>query len=642
MSTHYLYPLPPYLTATRIVVTTHADGTPCSYVDDLTWDFNGMLSGSFGKPLLLNFEHIDIKFRLGIQNALYVISKEKNWGFATISNYRQCLQHISEAIGSTDWNIINNQENYFLFKKSIRSKNFSQSTTQEIHSVLNTMFDCGLTQRYISPQEGFYKKCSSGIPVQQHIALPEPMMTKLLSKAIEVVEFYHPYRNAISAAYNIFFTEYERRQAKGIRVNKMISWANKNIQHGIPSNDFFINAHASSANKIQTACWLVLIGFSGIRTREGLMMNPSCYDDSRRYNNNIIPLIHGKISKNQSTGKPKKESWITHPIVKLALELAYDMSEFARAHYRQKFTFSPSSTMSERLLQETSSAFLMLSFNKQKRKVVRCKIGDSLHKFSEDYDVRATSEDVLEFNTLNPTRKGQLSVGDLLPKLSNHDFRRSYAVFFIRNRFGNIMSLRSQFKHDNIIMTTWYQNGASLAAALDLKLDAELQQMIQTANQDVHEKTLFYIYNEAKTLSGVEGGRIMAARNENEAEYPGQIYMTMDEIRKRLRNNTISIVEHPTGFCFKPDCDRICSSDKSSELCKHEVITPEKAQESLHRHQRLVCKFRALNNDRYYMFSILSDIQTHIKGIEKTLIEHNIEFEPFTDKINSPKDGVTL
>lgn len=636
MSTQDFSAIPPHFTPSRIIATTNSDGTPCSYVDDLQWDYHGMFASAFGRSPRLHFEHINIKFRLGIQHTLYIITKGKNLSFESIANYRTMLLTISELIDSTDWNIINHEEAYTSFKKSLKAKQFSIRTVNEIRSVLNILFDQGLTKRYISPNENFNTNLSSNKEVQQHIALPELMMSKLLAKAIEIVEIFHPYRNAISDAYDAFYSEFERRKEKGISINHISRWAKNNIKHGIPITYFNTSCSATLVIEIQTACWIVLLGFSGIRKREALTMNPDSYDDSRRYNGYVIPIIHGKISKNQQTGKPKNESWITHPIVNLALELAYDMSEFSRSRYRKKLKKLPSSALNERLLEETSSAFLLLCLNKEKETVIRRNIGDSIPKFAAKYNVRASADDVVEFNLLNQNRKGQLSIGGLLPQLSNHDFRRSYAVFVIRNRFGNLMSLRDQFKHLNINMTLWYQNGASLASALDLKLDVELQQMVLAANLEIHENTLFYIFNEAETLSGFEGGKIIAARKAYQVEYPGQIYMTRDEIRNSLRNNTISVVEHPTGFCFNPNCDRICANDKSSEICKNEVMTPEKAREALPRHQRLVRKFRALNNDRYYMRAILSDIQTHIKGIEKNLIEHNIPFDPFTDQINAP------
>ena len=54
--------------------------------------------------------------------------------------------------------------------------------------------------------------------------------------------------------------------------------------------------------------------------------------------------------------------------------------------------------------------------------------------------------DVDEFDLLNPTRKGTLHVGGFLPKLSPHDFRRTFAVFLVRNKLGNLMTLKLKIK----------------------------------------------------------------------------------------------------------------------------------------------------------------------------------------------------
>lgn len=638
MNALYSFPLRPYPTRARTVVTTHLNGMPCSYVEDPSWDYHGMLDAKVGAVLEVSFKHINEADRLGIQFATHLITRGKQVGISSITNTRNALQIIAELLGSTDWKQIDQETRYTEFKKAFKARKPSQTTVDRIVAALRDLWRVGLITRYVQPGDKSIKKWGAGKRREQHIALPERMAYKLFAAAIEIVERYHPHRHVISAAYDAYL--HAKSTYKGKAFARDVG---NDISHDVPFDDFYLEAKALCASEIQTACWLVLIGFSGVREAEGKSMNPASYDESRCYKGRAVPLLHGLISKNQRAGKPMAESWVTHPIAKLALELAYDSSEFARKHYRTKLEGLPPSPRRNRQLTQLSSAFLVLSTCLQEKQVIMGNTQAKLRKFAKKYGVRALADDVVEFDALNPTRKGQLKAGALLPKLSNHDFRRSYACFLIRNRLGNLMSLRAQYKHDNLMMTNWYQNGTSMAAVLDLKMDTELQQMIQEANLAIHENTLFHIFNESETLTGFEGRRIIAEREKYQVRYPGQIYMSREDIRAMLRTNSISVVEHPTGYCFNPECDRICASDKSTETCKHEVLTPEKVLETkLPRYQRWIRKFRALNSGRYYMAAILTDILTEIKAIEKTLSEHNIPFEPFVDKVKIARIGEAL
>ena len=94
-------------------------------------------------------------------------------------------------------------------------------------------------------------------------------------------------------------------------------------------------------------------------------------------------------------------------------------------------------------------------------------------------------------------------------------------------------------------------------------------------------------------------------------------------------------VEHPTGYCTNPSCDRICATDTSSITCQHEIVTREKAELRIPVRERLINKFNALNDERSYMASILSHVYEGIKAIELTLTKHGIDFTPFEAKIKS-------
>jgi len=278
------------------------------------------------------------------------------------------------------------------------------------------------------------------------------------------------------------------------------------------------------------------------------------------------------------------------------------------------------------VLANIETAFLVLGTSHQTKGIVAANHGRTIASFIDRYKILATSQDVIEFDLLNPQRKGELVLGASLPKISPHDFRRTFAVFLVRNKLGNIMALKHQYKHLNVVMTQWYVNNHELAMVLDLSLDTELKSLINEANISVTTDALFEIYN-SETLSGGKGERIVRERDQE--GYAGSIFISREDIEREVRSGSVSVIEHPTGYCFKPDCSRICSSDRSSKTCQFEAITPQKAKSRISYRSRLIERFNALNDGKLYMANILTDMALKIETIDQTLTAHNIEFTPF-------------
>ena len=80
-------------------------------------------------------------------------------------------------------------------------------------------------------------------------------------------------------------------------------------------------------------------------------------------------------------------------------------------------------------------------------------------------DYKANTADVKEFDLLNPTRIGDLKVGKILVP-HPHAFRRTFAVYLVRNRLGSLLDLKYQFKHMNVAMTSWYSNQSTFGFLL--------------------------------------------------------------------------------------------------------------------------------------------------------------------------------
>lgn len=615
------------------VVTVDANGQPLSYVYSDVWDFSQERVISPGCTYRVSFSSTPEGFRRSIQETLMLIyGKNPELAISTLKEIRGHLVVIAGLLGSANWSMIDQDLSYRQFKRELKNKALASGYINNLVGTVNRLHDLGMCSRFIGRSKAFSAKhcCPSKGSVKQAIAIPEIMAQSIFKSAIDIVDQYHPYRHEISKGYDRYFKALsEYKEKNGSSVNFRGSIGNK-IEHGIPFDEFRLAGTPECGTEIITACLLVVIGFSGVRISEALSFGIDSYR-CRDFGGIQIPTLTGTITKNQEGGMPKQETWVTHPVAKNALELAYGLSQFAREYYRKKYHDKPE------ILKLLGSSFLSIDIGRQSTKVVSHDIASKFSKFLKSHAIAATINDVNEFDLLNPARSGSLSEGGQLPKLSPHDFRRTFAVFLVRNKLGNLMTLKHQYKHWNVMMSKWYQNHSEVARLLDMSVDHELMEMINEANISVTSDALFEIYN-SETLTGGKGERIIQERDNN--GYSGTIYVSREEIERQVRNGSVSVVDHPTGYCFKPDCIRICASDRSSKTCQYEAITPAKARSRLPFRERLKERFNALNTGQYYMANILTDMALKIENIEQTLAMHNIDFTPFKAEIINPVTSI--
>jgi len=603
------------------VVTTDKHGAPLSYVYSDEWDFSQERSLSATSPRKITFTTTPELHRRVIQETLMTIyNNNPTLSVGGILSVKLGLQRIVDSLGSSDWTLIDEDKHFRDFKANLKTKLFSPSSIENVAATINKISDAGITKRFIEARKNFSKKhcCPSKLRGKQAIAIPEQMAQRLFKSALDTVERYHPHRYKISQGYKLYFDALRDYKSGNGDANNFKPVIGDKIKHGVPVDDFRLDVQATSGMKIQSACLIVLLGFSGVRISECLSFNKFSYKE-HVYGDITIPTLTGKITKTEEGGLPKKEAWVTHPVAKKAIELAYDLSQFARDHYMKKYNKTE-------VLANIETAFLVLGTSHQTKGIVAANHKRTIASFIDRHKILATSQDVSEFDLLNPQRKGELVLGANLPKISPHDFRRTFAVFLVRNKLGNIMALKHQYKHLNVIMTQWYINNHELAMVLDLSLDTELKSLVNEANISVTTDALFEIYN-SETLSGGKGERIVRERDQE--GYAGSVFISREDIEREVRSGSVSVIEHPTGYCFKPDCSRICSSDRSSKTCQFEAITPQKAKSRISYRSRLIERFNALNDGKLYMANILTDMALKIETIDQTLTAHNIEFTPF-------------
>ncbi|MEF1295453.1 hypothetical protein QTO08_06115, partial [Vibrio parahaemolyticus] len=562
------------------------------------WDLSPSHTVGVRNGLTVSFRTTKPEYVNGIQDALYKIYhhyKDKNstrLSVGYMDSLKYALQHVADCLGSTEWHNLENNRDLKSFLRKLKQKKLGISSIQQILQTFNKLTEYGLLNVYIDSK--VLMKCASSGRSKQHVAIPHRLYQRILSRALEVVEKYHPYRHDIShvmsQAYDI-----HKRMWSGERlvtdgrgsgrdelsmspkaIHKRVREAMKRIGHDIP--DFDVKLDGSQLSDILVSCLIVTQGFSGVRIGEAVSFNANSADKVI-VNNKEVTVLTGETTKGHNA-KPKTVTWQSHPVAKVALELAYDMMAANRAFYQkgvdEKERQSETKEKINHMRRQLESAFLVPKLSRQASNNYIFRPWRSLKKFIKDLDYKATTEDVEEFNMLNPTREGELKIGGTYSGLTSHDFRRTFAVFFVRYGFGTASGIKFQFKHENINMSGYYANNAELAQMNDLLMDEEILEELKEAGIDLGVDIFDEIFNQSEHLSGAKGEAIMQDRMKK-LEAGESIFMTREQIEENIRRGNFHIMQLPSGaYCTNGSCDRVCgtlSFRAEIKECEHKVVS---------------------------------------------------------------------
>ncbi len=623
------------------------------------WDFSGIENKTSGKKTIVSFRAINTEYRKKIQETLadlYFFLKDKNPQAPTsgqLNSWKVGLSHIAAALKTTQWTEIDKRVGFRNFKAKLKQLKLSKSSLDNVVKALNKLFEIGIVKRIIDGRELLALKTPKRS--KQHLAVPLGMYKRLLSPVISNVETYYTHRHEISRVMKEAYDIKEKiRNKEGVlndglgrpiishsetsQEQRVYRAYKQLIKHNIPG--FVIDLSGKQLGILQNSCAMTIMAFSGVRVGELVSFNAESYDIKETDGGKEICVLVGKTSKGNN-GIPKTATWQTHPIAKDALELAYDMMDSSRDYYKRKIeTMLESGQFTvdhyQHAIREVESAFIPTARGKQKITFVSQNMSHAFNELMKSFDIKATEEDVEEFNILNPTREGTLKVGGYLPKLTPHDFRRTFAVFFKRYGFGTSASIKFQYKHANLNMSDYYTNNADLMRMKDVLLDTDLLQIMQEEGIKLGVEIYDDIYNKSQHLSGKGGERI--AKDKFEKLKSGhKIFMTLAEIEYCVRNGSIAVVQLPNGaYCTNGDCERLCGMGLLSgakSKCVHTVNTDKSAKEMARQRKRLIDKFTGLNKGDVNWNSILVRLKQNIKELEVVLREHEIKFESFDDRV---------
>lgn len=631
-------------------VSFDSSGQGISRVYDGTWDYTARNE----RLRTVSFTAVPEIHRANIQRYVGKLLKynmdksvDNHVSVSLVQHWQGTLNRISKYWGKSDFSLLSNNSEWRKFKSSIEG-HYTKNTTDKIAVTINNLNAAELLDRYVKFSE--LRVLANDKESKQYIAMPSTIHAKVLQRVIDTVETYHPHRLEISYAISKgidlrdteLANELNKLHVSNLSVNKAIALnkrvgrqANK-LGEAIPEYRF--DQTGKWVNDILKDCLMYVALFSGARRTELLSFNNNSYHVIAG-----VPVLQGKTYK-ANKGVAKTETWVTHPTALKALELAYDMTQYARDIHKAVLNDAfdngdITKDAYQRGIRQLSSAFIGtnmgMDFYGKVRDSYLLELSQGLNL--DKFGIVATQEEVDEFNFLNPDWYGEMEVGGSLPKLSLHDLRRSFAVFLVRNRLGNAQTIKYQFKHKNINMSHWYANYAQLARAEDLLMDESLMIEASEAMEELAVEAFDDIYNGSENLSGGGSKDIMKEKEERLGR--GEtIVMSREEIKALVKNGSKSIVLLPTGgYCTNSECERLCSIESfaaEDKPCSHLVITDKSAKEMAAQRKRLIKAFTDMNDMGDYAYSrILVGYKEKICHIEHTLKDHKIPFEPFTQQI---------
>ncbi|MEN8131697.1 MAG: hypothetical protein ABFS45_16215, partial [Pseudomonadota bacterium] len=272
-------------------------------------------------------------------------------------------------------------------------------------------------------------------------------------------------------------------------------------------------------NHLYTACYVVIDLFSGIRDSEMASLETGCYEQHEGWDGATYGWLKGITYKTEEDPKPVE--WMVPPVVAKAVSLAERVSAPIRAELEGCITELEARIASASYLSETQRAQDIETLDEYRRH--RCSLfvsksckkgtittwktsGTSrrLRALAEHLDLRVAVVDLPQVQN-----KDRIRVGDIWP-LAPHQFRKTFAVYVVRNVLGDVRYLREHFKHWSLDMTLYYT-----AAELDY-VDETLFDELLTQRDELQAIIIEGWITTDKPLAGAGSLKVKAWREREE------------------------------------------------------------------------------------------------------------------------------
>ncbi|NBZ45950.1 hypothetical protein [Klebsiella quasipneumoniae] len=638
----------------EIIVSYDVDNHPLSYFMDDIWDFRAYVrtrSGNSQGDAVWNWIRIPEGFRNSVKHLMYTHLFEKrrtsSEGVAGVSRRFGAWAGLSQLCIQCGI-----PEMSALTLPHMQQKLIAEVTTRELAGgrVVHLLASLALAHRY-----GFInfpytnialladKLADKGKTAQQTLAIPQPVAVQIYSHAIHRIEAWHRSRQELASLFSNYLTLQEQNKPKAL---KTILISHRPFLTKLAKEVNYVHAPTDTLtvlyNDILAACGTVIGAVSGMRNGEWFELDADSYQE-QTYKGITHSLLVGKTSK-LTQGTPVRHAWVTAPIAKIATDLLAAITEPRRIRLRLQSAMLRKAgrhNAANKLVEHGKSLFLALGVRGKNIVVTKSSMKNALDRLvatapAKDGSLGAylRKEHLAEFKSLNSQWNTANIPLDKLWPIATHQFRRTFAVFLLRNNFGSFLQVKQQFAHTNISMSVWYGHNSEIARTFDMEQDPEIQAELAEMNMllmtDIAEK----IYLTDEPISGKAGVQIR-----EQIAQGNIVFRSREEINIAIRKGELTIVDNGHSLCLNPHCERLdCTIDPiiNPVLCSHDVIMTQHARLRADLRERLIRRHKQALNQNLNQPNLLAKTLVGIRACEKIMADHGIDFEPYTptDRIN--------
>lgn len=587
------------------------------------------------------------------RNVQYSVPTKMSTIIGRISGLKMSYRFLVEH-GLTDIRALDNRQNWAKFLSFLEAQDKSAGTLTHILCAIQQArrlfpwlgYDC--PDMSFSPTNLSKRLCRpEATEREQTLAIPERLADVLLHHAVDLVETAWPYRTRLGETERLLQENYEAgEQAVNEKIRTGL-WRWLDIKNGsaefrhrfakeavylapFKARDIIIQQLSGypdcppEANgiwwykyrsNILSACFVCCAAFSGMRESELFELTPESYYTAT-YSGRTFHFLKAKTHK---MGE-KNTEWVVAPIVQKVIELVTALTEHLRIQILKHAT-----TVREKSLAQS----LWLSQGQRSTKPKRISNWTlRLANYSQLAGLKVTQEDYLECQRANPNSqeriKKNVQTGGYW-KLSPHQFRRTLAFFTIKNRLGNAIAIKQQFKHLYLQMSEWYCEGGIPSRLHDVKIDTELQKMIDTAGYEQIAHKYWTWFKGKGVLSGSHGKDILKMRNNLPL-----VYRNWDSLLKQVKEKRLTLHGTLHTYCKNGyDCDMggVINPAFCVDCGSHgSIIDEEQAMWWKNKHDSLT---RWLTDNAGASVAEFTHCMTQIRAAEKVMSDFSVDFHIF-------------
>lgn len=635
-----------------IVVSYDVDGNPKSFITDDEWDFSAYFHVKSTNNLrsILRWNEIPDHFCLAVKRLIYRHLFETRRtdisgmsGLYSICRHWVNLAQLCQKKEIPSLASLSQPEMQGKLLDAIKERQISSDVVEKYLSAINLADQYGFIRFKIKNKRKLAKTlCDPTKGNKQTLAIPQALAAIIYRHAINCLEDFYEKRHSLA----LFFDEY---------LNLLDDNATRDEFKQFFHRTGFIKVRIFNNNKtpgslhctmlyndILAICGTVIGAVSGMRFGEWYELDSKSYREES-FHGITHSLLVGKTSK-LNNGIPIAHAWITAPIAKKAIELLSLVTRPRAAKLLKQannLILSGQPAAAEKLREHSQSLFLSLGVEGDGIILTSAGLYKGLKRLikntpNEDGTLGAylREEHLDEFKVLNRQWASEIPLNKLWP-LATHQFRRTFAVFMIRNGFGSFLQLKQQLGHLRLSMTIWYGRNAEMATALDMQLDEDIKAELDEVNAIFMLEDGEKIYLSDEPISGGAGATIRSQIAQGNI-----VFDSREKIEEALKSGELTIVDNGHSLCLNPNCSRLdCTIDTliSPMLCNYAVILNRHAQELAGLHTRLVERHKNAMKICINQPNLISKVLVGIRACEKTMIHHGIEFEPY-DGLISIKD----